>query len=91
MMFPDPVEDEAVGGQQAQDIAFFLSVQGADPGAELLFGQLAFQALQAVFPQGVVHSVILLWGPRRWVTGDAMPVENFNILTFGWIAAPVRG
>ena len=61
MVFLDPVEHETVGRQQVQDVAFFLTVQRTNPGAELLFSQFAFQALQTVFPQGVVHSVVLLW------------------------------
>ena len=51
----DPVEDELVGCQQTQAGVVLDRLQGADPGVELLGGQLAFQMVQALLPERVFH------------------------------------
>jgi hypothetical protein len=50
-MFPDPLEDELIGCQQAQVIAVFDGVQGTYPGVELLLRQLALKTNQALLPE----------------------------------------
>ena len=50
-----PVHDKAVGRQQSDDLGLLDSLQGPDPGVELLFGQVGPQLLDAAAPERRLH------------------------------------
>jgi hypothetical protein len=54
-MLAHPLENKLVWCQQAQRFGCFLGVQWADPGVELLFGQLVFETYQTFLPQLRFH------------------------------------
>ena len=43
--------NEAVRREKQQALAVFDRLQGSNPGVELLWGQLAFELVQTLFPQ----------------------------------------
>ena len=51
----DPVDDVTVGRQQAQATPVLDCLQRPDPGVERLFGELRFQAAEALMPERNLH------------------------------------
>ena len=51
----DPVDDVTIGRQQAQPAAVLDGLQRADPGVEVLFRELRFEAAQALIPERNLH------------------------------------
>ena len=45
-----PVDDETVRGKEAQGVGVFISLQGTNPGVELVFRQLGLQLANATVP-----------------------------------------
>jgi len=51
-----PIEDEAVGGQQAQGTVFLSGLQRADPRVVVLGRELVGEAFQATVPEWWCHA-----------------------------------
>ena len=51
VVLPQPVDDEAIRREQAQQAVVIDRLQGADPGIELLLGQLYLQDAEALIPE----------------------------------------
>ena len=51
----EPIDDESVGGEQAQHAVFFDGLQRAHPRIELLLGNLRLQQPQTTVPQRRFH------------------------------------
>jgi hypothetical protein len=49
-LVPDPVQDEAVRGEQAQAPVLLDGLQGPNPGVELLLRELSPQMVDATLP-----------------------------------------
>ncbi len=50
MVLLQPVNDKPVRREEAQDLAIIDGLQGANPGIELLLGQLRLQDAKALVP-----------------------------------------